>query len=177
MYTLKWSSSTYKLVFVVLWLCCDQVCDPWTATLQLPSPSPSLSLSLSLDFAQTDIHWVDDAIQSSRTLLLFSLPVLNLSYPSIKVFSSASTLCVRWPKYWSFNFSISPYNEHSGMISLWLAWYPCCPRYTQESSPDHNSKTSNLEKINDCLTINFETEFIMHFNRLNFLKYYKIILN
>ena len=58
-----------------------------------------------------------------------SVPVLHLSsiFPSIRVFCNESTLHIRWPKYWSFSFSISP--------SDWLVWSPCCPRDSRESSP------------------------------------------
>ena len=71
-----------------------------------------------LEFAQTYVHWVDDAIQPSHPLLpLFLLPLV---FPSTRVFSSESALCIRWPKYWSFNFSSSPSNEYSGLISIRL---------------------------------------------------------
>ena len=57
--------------------------------------------------------------------------------PSIRVFSNESTLHIRWPKYWSFSFSISPSNEHPGLISFQdaLVVSPCSPRDSQESSP------------------------------------------
>ena len=54
----------------------------------------------------------------SRTLLL-----LSLILPSLRVFSSESALCIRWPKYWSFSFSISPFNEYSGLISFRIDWF------------------------------------------------------
>ena len=69
------------------------------------------------EFTQTHVHWVSDAIQPSHPLLL--LPPIP---PSIRVFSNESTLCMRWPKYWSFSFSISPSNEHAGLISFRMDW-------------------------------------------------------
>ena len=64
-----------------------------------------------LEFTQTHVHWVGDAIQPSHPLS----PLLPSSiFPSIRVFSNESVLCIRWPKYWSF--SISPSNEYSGLI-------------------------------------------------------------
>ena len=63
---------------------------------------------------QTHVHWVGDTIQSSDPLLAPSPPALNLF--SIRVFSNESALCIRWPKYWSFSFNISPSNEHPGLI-------------------------------------------------------------
>ena len=69
-----------------------------------------------LEFAQTHVHWVGDAIQSSYPLSpLLLLPSI---FPSIRVFSNESVRCVRWPKYWSFSFSISNSNEYSGLISF-----------------------------------------------------------
>ena len=73
-----------------------------------------------LEFTQINVHWVGDAIQPSHPLspLLILPPIL----PSIRVFSNESTLCIRWPKYWSFSFNISPSNEHPGLISFRMDW-------------------------------------------------------
>ena len=68
------------------------------------------------EFTQTLVHRDGDAIQPSHPLLSPSPPASNPS--SIRVFSNESTLCIRWPKFWSFNFSISPSNEHPGLISF-----------------------------------------------------------
>ena len=73
-----------------------------------------------LEFTQTHVHWVGDAIQPSHPLSSPSPPALNLSQAS--VFSSESVLHVRWPKYWSFSFSINPSNEYSGLISFRMDW-------------------------------------------------------
>ena len=70
--------------------------------------------------AQTHVHWVSDAIQSSCPLSSLS-PAFNL--PSIRVFSNELALRIRWPKYWSFSFSISPSNEYSGLISFRIDWF------------------------------------------------------
>ena len=71
-----------------------------------------------LEFTQTHAHWVGDAIQPSHPLSSPSPPTPNPS--QLRVFSNESTLCMRWPKYWSFSFSISPSNEHSGLISFMM---------------------------------------------------------
>ena len=77
------------------------------------------------EFTQTYVHRVGDAIQpmsiesvmpSSHLILCHPLLLLPPTPPSIRVFSSESTLLIRWPKYWSFSFSISPSNEHPGLI-------------------------------------------------------------
>ena len=71
------------------------------------------------EFAQTHVHWVGDVIQSSCHPLLL-LPSI---FPSIRVFSNESVICIKWPKYWSFSFNISPSNEYSGLISFRMDWF------------------------------------------------------
>ena len=75
---------------------------------QLPEPS------------QAHVHWVDEAIQPSHSL--FPLLLTPSIFPSIRVFSNESVLHIRWPKYWSFSFSISPSNEYSELISFRIYW-------------------------------------------------------
>ena len=72
------------------------------------------------EFTQTHVHGVGDAIQPSHPLSSPSPPALNFSH--IGVFSTESALCIRWPKYWSFSFNISPTNEHPGLISFRMDW-------------------------------------------------------
>ena len=74
-----------------------------------------------LALAQTHVHWVSDAIQPSRSC--HSLLFLPSIFPSIRVFSNESGLCIRWPKYWSFSFNISPSSEYSGLISFRIDWF------------------------------------------------------
>ena len=72
---------------------------------------------------ETHVHWVSDAIQPSYPLCLCCpLLLLPLIFPSMRVFSNKSALCIRWPKYWSFSFNISPSNEHPGLISFRIDW-------------------------------------------------------
>ena len=90
---------------------CPTLCDPMDCSM-----SGSSVLHYLLKFAQIHVHWVGDAIQPSCPLSSPSPP----AFPSIKVFSNEPSLHIRWPKYWSFSFSISisPSNECSGLISL-----------------------------------------------------------
>ena len=71
------------------------------------------------EFTQTHVHWVSDVIQPSH--LCFPLLLLPSIFSSIRVFSNESAH-IRWPKYWSFNFSISPSNTYSGLISFRMDW-------------------------------------------------------
>ena len=94
---------------------CPTLCDPTDCS------TPGLPVHHRLpEFTQTHVHRVSDAIQPSnlcRPLLL--LPPIP---PSIRDFPSESTLRMRWPKYWSVSFSISPSNEHPGLISFRMDW-------------------------------------------------------
>ena len=94
---------------------CLTLCDPMNRS------TPGLPVRHQLpEFTQTHIHRVRDAIQPSHPLL--SLFLLTPIPPSIRVFSNESTLHMRWPKYWSFRFSISPSKEHPGLISFRMDW-------------------------------------------------------
>ena len=73
------------------------------------------------EFAQSHVHQVSDAIQPSH--LLSSPSPLAFIFPSIRVFSNESIFRIRWPKYWSFSFSISPSNEYLGLISFRIDWF------------------------------------------------------
>ena len=73
------------------------------------------------EFIQTHVHQVRDAIQPCHPLT--SPPLLPSTLPSIRVPQDESVLCIRWPKYWSFSFSISPSNAYSGFTSLRIDWY------------------------------------------------------
>ena len=71
-----------------------------------------------LEFTQTHVHWVSDAVQPSHPTILLPPSI----FPSIRVFSNESVLHITWPKYWSYNFSISPSNEYSGLTSFRKDW-------------------------------------------------------
>ena len=90
---------------------------PWIAARQASLSTPRVRLPVQLpEFTQTHVHRVGDAIQPSHPL---SSPFPPAPIPPIiRVFSSESTLCMRWPKYWSFSFSIIPSKEHPGLISF-----------------------------------------------------------
>ena len=73
-----------------------------------------------LELAQTHIHLL--VMPSNHLILCRHLFLLPSIFPSIRVFSSESVLYIRWPKYWSFSFGISPSNEYSGLISFRMDW-------------------------------------------------------
>ena len=94
------------------------------------------------DFTQTHVQRVGDAIQPSHPLSSPSPPAPNP--PSIRVFSNESTLCMRWTKYWSFSFRISPSNEHPGLISFRTDWLdlPAVQGTLNSLLQHHSSKAS-----------------------------------
>ena len=96
-----------------------------------------------LEFTQTHVHQVGDAIQPSHPLSSPS-PLAPIP-PSIRVFSNESTLCMRWPKYWTFSFSISPSNEHPGLISFRMDWLDLLAiQGTLKSLPQHHSSKASI---------------------------------
>ena len=74
-----------------------------------------------MEFTQTHVNWISDAIQPSH--LWHPLLLLSSVFSSIRVFSNESVLRIRWPKYWSFSFTICPSNEYSGLISFRINWF------------------------------------------------------
>ena len=81
-------------------------------------PSPGLPHHFS-EFAQGHVHWISDAVQTFHPLSPSSPSV----FPSIRVFPTELALYIRWPKYWSFSFNISPSNEYSGWTSFRINWF------------------------------------------------------
>ena len=98
------------------------------------------------EFTQTHVHWVM-RWPSSHLILCCPLLLLPSIFPSIKVFSNESVLCIRWPKYWSFSFNISPSSEYSGLISFRMDWLDLLAvQGTLKSLPQHHSsKASTLQ--------------------------------
>ena len=96
-----------------------------------------------LELTQTHVHRVGDAMQQSH--LLSSLLLFPPIPPSIRVFSNESTLHMRWPKYWSFSFSISPSNEHPRLISVRKDWLDLLAVHgTLKSLLQHHSSKASI---------------------------------
>ena len=95
------------------------------------------------EFTQTHVHWVNDAIQPSHPLSSPTPPAPNPSQQ--KVFSNQSTLRMKWPKYWSFSFRISPCNEHPGLISFKMDWLDLLAvQGTLKSLLQHHSSEASI---------------------------------
>ena len=94
--------------------CVQLFATPWTAARQA-----SLSIT---NFQSLPKLMSIESVMPSNHLILCCPFSSCLQSPSIRVFSNESVLCIRWPKYWSFSFSISPFNEYSGLISFRMDW-------------------------------------------------------
>ena len=87
----------------------------WTAACQA-------SLSITNSWSLPKLKSTELVIPSNHLILCHPLLLLSSIFPSIKVFANESVLCIRWPKYWSFSVSISPFSEYSGLISFRMDW-------------------------------------------------------
>ena len=115
-------------------MCVQLFVTQWTAACQA-------SLSITNSQSLPKRISIESVMPSNHLILCHPLLLPPSIFPSIRVFSNESVLCIRWPKYWSFSFGISPSNEYSGLINR-LVGSPCSPRDSQESSP-----TPQLESI------------------------------
>ena len=126
---------------------CQTLCDPMDRSI------PGFPVLHHLpEFAQTHVHWVGDVIQPSHALL--SLLFLPSIFPSIRVFSSGLALCIRWPKYWSFSFSISSFNECSRLISFRMDWLDLLAvQETFKSLLQHHSSKASILQCSAFFTV------------------------
>ena len=117
---------------------CPSLCDPMnysTPGLPVHYQLPELSKPMSIELV----------MPSNHLILCHPLLLLPSIFPSVRVFSSESALCIRWPKYWSFSFSISPSNEHSGLISFRIDWLDfLAVQGTLKSLLQHHSSKASI---------------------------------
>ena len=85
--------------------------------------APQASLSFTVSLSLLKLMPIDSVMLSNHFTLCHPLLLLPSIIPSIRVFSKESALCIRWPKYWSFSFSISPFNGYSALISFSIDWF------------------------------------------------------
>ena len=129
-----------------IWFCfssvaqsCPTLCNPMNCS------TPGL-LSITNSRSLPKPMSIELVMPSNHLILCCSLLLLPLIFPSIRVFSNESPLCIRWPKYWSFSFNISPSNEHPGLISFRINWFDllAVQRTLKSLLQHHNSKASIL---------------------------------
>ena len=122
---------------------CPTLCNP------MKHSTPGLPVHLQLlEFTQTHVHRVSDGCHP--TILSSVIPFCSCpqSFPASGFFSNESALCIRWPKYWSFSFSISPSNEDLGLISFRMDWLDLrAIQGTLKSLLQHNSSKASILQL------------------------------
>ena len=123
------------------------------------TPGPPVHHQL-LEFTQTHIQ-IESVMPSSHLILCCPLLLLPPIPPSIRVFSNESTLRMRWPKYWSFNFSISPSKEHPGLISFRMDWLDLpAVQGTLKSLLQHHSSKASILQSSAFLTVQLSQPYM-----------------
>ena len=118
------------------------------------------SLSFTNFWSLLKLMSIESVMPSNHLILCYPLLLLPSVFPSIRVFSNESVLCIRWPKYWSFSFSISPSNEYSGLISFRIDWFDLLAvQGSLKNLQHHNSKVSILQH-SACFTVQLSHPYI-----------------
>ena len=142
-YILKSNNVYIKSLFLAFWISASQSVQslscirlfvtPWTAACQA-------SLSITNSQSLFKLTSIESVMPSNHLILCHPLFLSSSVFPSIRVVSYESALCIKWPKYWSFSFSISPSNEYSGVISFRMDWLDLLTvQGTLKSLPQHHS--------------------------------------
>ena len=120
---------------------------PWIAACQAP-------LSSTISQSLLKFMFIGSVVLSNYLILCCPLLLLPSIFPSIRVFSNESALCIKWPKYWSFNFNISPSNEHSGLISFRMDWLDLLVvQGTLKSLLQHHSSKASILRHSAFFTV------------------------
>ena len=133
-------SDILQFVFSSLQLlsCVQLFVTPWTAACQV-------SLCITNSWSSVKLMSIESVIPSNHLNLCHPLLLLPSIFPIIRVFSDKSVLCIRWPKYWRFSFSISPSDEHPGLISLRMNWLDVLAvQGTLKSLLQHHSSKASI---------------------------------
>ena len=127
---------------------------PWTAARQA-------SLSITISRSSLRLMSIKSVMPSSHLILCHPLLLLPLIPPSIRVFSDESTLHMRWPKYWSFSFSISPSSEHPGLISFRMDWLDLLAvQGTLKSLLQHHSSKESILRRSAFFTVQLSHPYV-----------------
>ena len=110
---------------------------PWTSRCQA-------SLSITNSRSLLRLMSIESVMPYNNLIFCRPLLLLPSIFPSIRLFSNESVLHIRWPKYWSFSFNISPSNEHSGLISLRMDWLDLTVQGTLKSFLQHHSSKASI---------------------------------
>ena len=147
------------LAMTTLGTCCSvaqsylSLCDPWTAALQA-------CLSITISQRLLNVHWM--VMPSNHLILCHPLLLLPSIFPRIRVFSNKSALFIRWPKYWSFSFNISPSNEHPGLISFRMDWLDLLAvQGTLKSLLQHHTSKASILQCSAFFTVQLSHPYMI----------------
>ena len=127
---------------------------PWTAAHQA-------SLSITISWSSLNLMSTESVMSSNHLILCHPLLLLPSIFPGIRVFSNDSVLCIRWPKYCSFSFSISPSNEYSGLISVRMDWFDLLAvQGTLKSLLQHHSSKASILRCPAFFMVQFSHPFM-----------------
>ena len=119
-------------------------------------PCPSLSPSL------LKLKSIESVMPSNHLILHHPLLLLPSIFPRTRVFSNESALCIRWPKYWSFSFSMSPFNENSGLISFSIDWLDLLAvQGTLKSLLQHHSSKASILRRSAFLMVQLSHPYMI----------------
>ena len=119
------------------------------------------SLSITNSWSLLKLMSIESVMSSNHLILCCSL-LLPAIFPSIRVFSNQSVLCIRWPKYWSFSFSVSPSNEYSGLISFRMDWLDLLAvQCTLKSLLQHHSSKASILQHSALFIVQLSCPYII----------------
>ena len=125
----------------------DSLQTPWTTARQA-------SLSITNSQSLLKLMSIESVMPSNHHILCRPLLLPSSIFPSVRVFSTESVLCIRWPKYWSFSFSVSPSNEHPGLISFRMDWLDLLEvQVTLKSLLQHHSSKASVLRCSAFFTV------------------------
>ena len=128
---------------------------PWTAAHQV-------SLSITNSWSLPKLISIESVMPSNHLILCCPLFLLPSIFPSIKVFSNAAALRMRWPNCWSFSFNISPSNEHSGLISFRMDWLGLLiVQGTLKSLPQYRSSKASILLCSACFIVQLSHPYMI----------------
>ena len=132
-----------SICLIIIWLSAT----PWTAARQA-------SLSIINSWSLLKLLSIELVMSSNHLILCCPLLLLPSIFPNIRVFLNESVLCIRWPKYWSFSFNISPSNEHPGLVSFKMDWLDLLAvQGTLKSLLQHHSSKASIFRHSAFFTV------------------------
>ena len=133
---------------------CPTLCNP------MEYSTPGFSV-LHISWSLLRFMSIESVMPSNHLILCCPLLFLPSIFPSIRIFSNESALCIRWPKYWSFSFSINPFNEYSGLISFRMDWLDLLAvQVTLRSLLQHHRPKASILQCSSSFIVQFSDPYM-----------------